>query len=53
MPHTINPQWPECEGQLELICRSCEGQRIILSDDTEPEPCDDCDATGIDPESYS
>lgn len=39
----------QCEGQLNLVCDSCEGQRIIRSDDTPPEVCSDCDGTGIDP----
>lgn len=52
MPHRSTPFYPQCEGQLEFVCRSCEGQRIVLSDDTKPEPCQDCDATGVDLESF-
>lgn len=40
----------ECEGQLNLVCDSCEGERIIRSSDTPAEVCSDCDGTGIDPD---
>lgn len=40
----------DCEGQLNLICESCEGQRIICSEDTPSEVCADCNGTGIDPD---
>lgn len=44
----VGPQ--NCPGQLNLVCDSCEGQRIIQSDDTAPEVCSDCGGTGIDPD---
>lgn len=43
IPRNIN------HGQLELVCESCDGQRIISSDDTPAEVCDWCDGSGIDP----
>lgn len=52
MPYRNEKFWPECEGQLEFVCGSCEGQRVIRSDDTPAEACTDCDATGIDPASF-
>lgn len=40
----------ECEGQLRLVCEGCDGQKLIVSDDTPPEVCDECGGTGIDPD---
>lgn len=38
----------ECDGQLDMICRSCEGSRLVKSEDTITEVCRDCDGSGID-----
>lgn len=46
MPSAI----PEVPGQLALTCEGCGGTRIIRSDDTPEEVCDECDGTGIDPD---
>lgn len=43
----------ECQGQLNLVCDSCDGQRIIYSDDTQAEVCTDCDGSGIDPDAMA
>lgn len=37
-------------GQLALLCESCNGERIVRSEDTPAEVCVDCDGTGIDPD---
>lgn len=52
MPYRDHRWFPECTGQIEFVCRTCEGQRILVSADTPAEPCPDCAATGIDCEQF-
>lgn len=42
----------ECEGQLSLVCEACDGQRVVGEPAEAWQPCDECDGTGIDPNSF-
>lgn len=48
MTVTFHKDRIECAGELSLLCESCNGERIVRSEDTPAERCRDCGGSGLD-----